>query len=375
MQRRSLPLALVFLCLFAGCSPRDFLTRRLAADLIAASPSFRTVQEFWLRIGVISNKEYLSPEYLVLQHAGWISGTAARCPPAVVPPPCWDVVLTPIGVETFRDLIASSDVGKQYFRVSTARRELVSITGISKNANMADVDFTWKWVPLNEVGAALHADSLDELARDFWNWRAAEQPISTDDIPRLVRPDSDHWVPDWSPAAASHYRQQLEEFETRWKKLDPATWPIPRQVDYRLIGSAISRVHWELDLTRNWQRNPLFYVDQSLGAYFHLLLQPPPFDANRTRHIVETLASIPRTMEYAKQNLTQPVRPFAGLALDQLQGIRPRLLKSARELKPGLNSASARDLASITDNAIAALHSYRDWLTQRLSSMSPESAV
>jgi len=69
------------------------------------------------------------------------------------------------------------------------------------------------------------------------------------------------------------------------------------------------------------------------------------------------------------------LRPFAGLALDQLQGIRPRLLKSARELKPGLNSASARDLDSITDKAIAALESYRDWLTQRLSSMSPESAV
>jgi hypothetical protein len=160
MPRRSLPLALVFSCLLTGCSPRDFLTRRLAADLIAASPSFKTAQEFWLRIGVISNKEYISPEYLVLQHAGWISGTPAKCPPAVAPPPCWDVVLTPIGVETFRDLIASSDVGKPYFRVSTARRELVSITGISKNANLADVDFIWKWVPLNEVGDALYAGGV-----------------------------------------------------------------------------------------------------------------------------------------------------------------------------------------------------------------------
>ena len=32
------------------------------------------------------------------------------------------------------------------------------------------------------------ADQFDDLARDFWTWRAAEQPISTDDIPRLERP-------------------------------------------------------------------------------------------------------------------------------------------------------------------------------------------
>jgi len=225
------------------------------------------------------------------------------------------------------------------------------------------------------TSSALHADSLDDLARDFWVWRASEQPIATDDIPRLVRPDPDHWLPDWSPAAVTRYRQQLEQFESRWKKLDPSGWPIPRQVDYRLIGSAISRVRWELDLTRNWQRNPLFYMDQSLGAYFHLLLQPPPFDANRTRHIVETLASIPRTVDYAKQNLTQPVRPFAGLALDQLQDIRPRLLKSVRELKTLLDSAYARDLDSVTEKSIAALESYRDWLTRRLPSMPTESAV
>jgi hypothetical protein len=47
--------------------------------------------------------------------------------------------------------------------------------------------------------APLHADQLDNLAQDFWTWRASEMPVSTDDIPRLQRPSD--WVPDWSPAA------------------------------------------------------------------------------------------------------------------------------------------------------------------------------
>ncbi len=219
----------------------------------------------------------------------------------------------------------------------------------------------------------LRADSLDDLARDFWAWRAAEQPISSDDIPRLERPAA--WLPDWSPAAVARYRRQLQEFEVRWKKIDPSSWPVPRQVDYRLMGSALTRVRWELDLSRNWQRDPMFYVGQTAGAYFHLLLQPPPFDAERTRHIVATLASIPRTMENGRENLTQPAAPFARLALDQLQDIRPRLLKSVHELKPLLDPEVSRDLDSAAEQAIVAFESFRIWLTQRLPTMSSETAV
>jgi uncharacterized protein (DUF885 family) len=134
-------------------------------------------------------------------------------------------------------------------------------------------------------------------------------------------------------------------------------------------------VHWELYVLRNWQKNPMFYVDQTAGAYFHLLLPPPPFDATRTRHIVATLASFSRTLEDGKKNLTQPAAPFARLALDQLRDIRPRMLKSGGELKLLLDGEASHDLDATAEQAIAALESYRDWLSQRLPTMSRETAV
>lgn len=158
-QKFTLVLAACLLC--AGCSPRDFLTRRLAADLIAGSEAFKTQQQFFLRTGIVSNKEYLSPDYLVLQRRGWITGVTVPCTADVSPPPCWDVALTPIGVETFRSLIPSYVASKQYFPVTTAKRQLIAITGISRSDNLADVDFTWKWVALNEVGAALVAGGVN----------------------------------------------------------------------------------------------------------------------------------------------------------------------------------------------------------------------
>jgi len=219
----------------------------------------------------------------------------------------------------------------------------------------------------------VHADPLDDFARDFWAWRSAEQPVSGDDVNRIERAAG--WIPDWSPAAVQHYRQQLQQFESTWKKMDQAGWPVPRRVDYRLMGSALARVRWELDFTRSWQRNPEFYIDQTVGAYDELLLPPPPFDAERARRIVAILNSIPGTVEDAKENLTEPAAPFARLALAQLTDIRPRLLQSVQELTPSLPPSAATALEVAAEHAAAALESFRDYLNQRLPAMSSNTAI
>jgi hypothetical protein len=160
MRKLKILLLTAMLCCAAACSPRDFLTRRLAGDLIAGSDTFKTTQQFWLRTGMIPNKDYLSPEYLVLQRRGWITASLVSCPAGVTPPPCQDVTFTPLGVETFRDLIPSGAASTQYFEVPIANRELIEVTGISKNGSLADVDFSWRWVAVNEVGAALYSGGM-----------------------------------------------------------------------------------------------------------------------------------------------------------------------------------------------------------------------
>ena len=216
------------------------------------------------------------------------------------------------------------------------------------------------------------ADSMEELARDFWTWRAAEQPFSSDDIVRIERPSG--WTPDWSPKAVAGYRAQLKSFETRWKQLRDPSAPIPQQVDYCLIGSALSRVRWELYLTRGWEQNPWFYLDQTLGAYVHLLLDPSPFNSERTRVILKTVQSIPATLEDGKSNLAHPLAPFARRTIERLE-TTIGLAESIRELKPHLDPSASQGLDKATQDAVSALQSYRDWLKQRLPSMSAETAV
>src|SRR5277367_434816 len=149
MRTAKTSLLALLLCLGLGCSPRDFLTRRLAGDLISASDSFKAPQLFWLRTGIVSNKDFSSPESMVLQRRGWIIGTEQKCPEGVESPPCWDVVLTPIGVDTIRPLISKALPDNGPIAMQVARRELVAISGISKAGNFADVEFSWRWVSIN----------------------------------------------------------------------------------------------------------------------------------------------------------------------------------------------------------------------------------
>jgi len=177
-KRIQLAIALITVSMVA-CSPRDFLTRRLATDLISASPAFKASQQFVLQTGVVSSKDYPSPESLVLQHHGWISANSAPCPRDLTPPPCWDILLTPLGVDAVRSALPAEQTNRSALAIPVATRELVRVTGIAKEGNNADVEFAWKWVPMNEIGAALYSGDVHYKSvvgfRDYDDgWRLIE---------------------------------------------------------------------------------------------------------------------------------------------------------------------------------------------------------
>src|SRR5438067_1541089 len=226
--------------------------------------------------------------------------------------------------------------------------------------------------PINMTASTY--ENLQQLAQDFWTWRAANQPISSDDIPRIERPDD--WVPDWSRDAIERRRSELSEFAARHEAIDARSWPVAQQVDYRLIGSAIARVHWELNVTRGQECNPGFYVDQTLGLLFLSLLKPPPFTDSRSRAIVRYLQSFPATIANAKENLAgKAIRPFALAALEKLVAVKSRLTKVGTELGPFLSGVDPKEFNQSVSAAIIALESFHDWLNAELPRMHEQTAV
>jgi hypothetical protein len=216
---------------------------------------------------------------------------------------------------------------------------------------------------------------LQQLDSDFWAWRASEQPFSFDDIPRLDRPA--RWTADWSSSTVAKRRDELAAFEKRWSELASNSPDRSRSevVDYLLVGSAIARARWELDYVRGWQRNPWFYLDQTLASLFVSLTSPPPFVEARSAEIVRRIQAIPQIISDAESNLKDTYGPLAELSIHELKDIRPRLEEMARQLKPLLAPASAAQLDPTVQAATQALEGYRGWLEQRLPAMSNNVAV
>jgi uncharacterized protein DUF885 len=212
---------------------------------------------------------------------------------------------------------------------------------------------------------------LQILAADFWTWRAKYAPFTADDVNRIERPGG---MRDWSRASVDNRQAELSEFEARWKKIDSNGWSIPKQVDYRLIGSALARVRWEFDINPRWKRDPNFYIEQTLTALVEALTVPAPYDERHSREILVRIENIPAILQTGGANLVKPPAPFAGVAIHALENIRPRLLEMASAL---IKSTTLKKdaLTGATNRAADALEHFRQRLQELLPSLPNETAL
>ncbi len=215
------------------------------------------------------------------------------------------------------------------------------------------------------------AESLEKLADDFWTWRTKYAPFTGDDVNRSERPGG---IRNWSRASIDQRRNDLKQFETRWKNIDPSSWPVSQQVDYKLVGSALSRVHWELDVNPRWKRDPNFYVEQTLTALAEALTIPAPYGEARSREILTRVENIPSILQQGSENLEHPPAPFASVAIQNLHGIRERLRKMSSALIKS-TTLSPEDLNSACEQAAGALEKFQQQLKENLPKLPQQTAL
>src|SRR4051812_8269365 len=216
-----------------------------------------------------------------------------------------------------------------------------------------------------------HFTDLQKLSEDFWAWRARTAPFTGDDVNRIERPGG---MRDWSRAAMDARERQLEMFEDRYGSLEYDKWPIPKQVDYRLPGSALSRVRYELEVNARWKRDPNFYLDQTLTALAEALTVPAPYDEARSREILTRIQNIPPILQQGAENLKNPPAPFAAVCVQSLEGIRNRLGTMATALVKS-TTLKPEELNGACDRAADALERFRAKLQERIPTLPQQTAL
>ncbi|MGH8034325.1 MAG: DUF885 family protein, partial [Lysobacterales bacterium] len=215
--------------------------------------------------------------------------------------------------------------------------------------------------------------ALQALAAQFFEWRRVQQPVSGDDIPRVERPAG--WLPALSPEDLALDRARYREYLKRLTALDRSGYSRADEVDALLLSSAINRAGWELDVLRSPNRNPLFYLDQSLGSVFELLVLAPPVTEARMNEVMLRLQHFPIVVADAETNLTEGIQSFAIAAVDFLMDIQGTMAAVqaglAPLLQPGQEVAFDESMATATE----ALVSYRTWLQGHIAGMDTSFSV
>jgi len=86
------------------------------------------------------------------------------------------------------------------------------------------------------------------LIRLFEEWRAFE------------RPSMKGYLPDYSADAMAEKVKALPEWQRRLAGIDPESWPIEQQSDYKLVQAEMNGFSFNLRVLRPWARDPAFYV-------------------------------------------------------------------------------------------------------------------
>src|SRR5690606_21603818 len=154
--------------------------------------------------------------------------------------------------------------------------------------------------------------------------------------------------------AMQQRQADLATFENQWRSLADAPRNVSERVDYRLLGSALARVRWELDIVGAWRRQPQFYVDQALIPIFELLLPPPPAGRERAEGVIRLLERTPATLAAGQRNVGDMRGPFVDVALAGLDRVAPSLRGMATGLEPFMTAAQVRRTQAAIERAVAA---------------------
>jgi uncharacterized protein (DUF885 family) len=178
----------------------------------------------------------------------------------------------------------------------------------------------------------------------------------------------DDLLEDLSRSAIDAHVRTLSGFGRRLHQIDPTLLPPVEQVDHPIVAANIEARMFELEVARNWDRNPHIYADAlgtSLATQALFAYAPEP---ERARRVVSKLRQVMRLVQSARDNIKEAPGIFVKVGLETWRGTLrfieadlPRAFSSLDDLH------ILGDLADTSTEAATAIKSYIDYLETDLA--------
>jgi len=202
---------------------------------------------------------------------------------------------------------------------------------------------------------------------------------------KLQTPDLVDGIPDYSAKAVETQKDRLAELRNRLDALDSKNRSRSEQVDFLLVRSELDKLEYGLYVYRATSRSPNFYLSAissfglssgpTLSTLGRLVMQPAPFDKPRAREIIEHMRNIPRILQQARQNLTEPTPEMSRWALLALADARNSSKEFANGLARVFPGEQQAELHDVAESMGESLESYRAWIESELPNMTPTAPI
>jgi hypothetical protein len=214
--------------------------------------------------------------------------------------------------------------------------------------------------------------TYEDLLTLFADWREFESPPMLDG------------APDYTVEQVAARQPDYDTLRARLESFDIDDWPVPHQVDWRLVRAEMNGYDFNRRVLQPWARDPAFYntvwtyrsdVPAHEGPIHHALVELwtydfPLSDAEQQRLATE-LAVIPPLMTQARGNLTGDARDLWIAGIRDIRG-QSQILD---QLAGRVGEAGSAELLAVIDRAKTATDELVVWLEAEADSKSGPSGI
>jgi uncharacterized protein (DUF885 family) len=173
----------------------------------------------------------------------------------------------------------------------------------------------------------------------------------------------DTQLEDYSAAGVQREAAALHDFEKKFSTIDPKALDAEPAADYAILLNSVRANLLQLEVVRNWEKNPDSYSSGITNAIFVIMERPYAPVNVRLRAAVEREKKIPDVFMEARKNLKNPPRIYTEIALEQIDGLVSFFQNDVPSAFASADDVQAKaDFARSNAAVIAALKNYGAWM-------------
>src|SRR5713226_2351298 len=171
------------------------------------------------------------------------------------------------------------------------------------------------------AGIAVANDEDAKLAAFFRRYLDHEMKHRPSEATRLGDHRYDHLLDDLSPKArAETVARQRRAATDLQKEIDHAKLSHGGQIDFEILAHELKKSLWLADNTRPFEQDPRVYNEVISDSVFILLTQSTVAKERALQSAIARIGQIPRVLAAAKENLKDPPKTCAEVAVRQNRG-------------------------------------------------------